>query len=217
MFPFSSLRTARVPLPLRSKLSPRTPQARILYPCSYNTITVQHLDTRTTPKCRTYDIFLVHRDRHPTAILNSPFRALHHREIEQTITSATPYHTTPTQHAVPPDAQAWEIAYDAELQQLEAQAAILWLSPDQLSPECKLVDTAMTFGHKLNSNGTIRERNVRCSVRGDLMRPYTHYNQDKVTAFSAEGNDPLHSRDLCAVRPSTGSLRHKIDLHIRTI
>lgn len=84
-----------------------------------------------------------------------------------------------------PDDTDWASAHEAELDELEAQIAIIWLSPEQTRPKSRPIALAMTYKYGRNQDCAITKHKARCAIRGDTMHPDVPY-------------DPAHTA-LCAV------------------
>lgn len=66
------------------------------------------------------------------------------------------------------------------------QQAIDWLKPDRVPKDRKKISLTMAYKYTLRADGTIDRRKVRCSIRGDLMRPILHYKPQMKTAYAIE-------------------------------
>lgn len=119
---------------MKNKLSSRSRPAHFLFHISQSLIGILYADDNTTSQARLIDFYPIHPNLDPTTAMATAFKCKMHEPIPKSISSST----TPPQHTgrarYYPDASEWAIAHDQEIDQLDAQNAIRWITNDNSTP-----------------------------------------------------------------------------------
>lgn len=81
------------------------------------------------------------------------------------------------------DVEYWSTAHEGELETLDTNNTIVWISDRQIPPSAKLNSLKIKYRYKRSDEGTVNIRKARCTVRCDRMKPYIHFNPDDTTTY----------------------------------
>lgn len=157
------------------KLDSRAFPARYLYAATTATIAVQEIQTGKIHRIRAIDFQPYRPDRNPVrSIVSRPPTAMHASNTQPT----GEQHTQPPRNAADarrfPDSDLWGIAHDEELQKLDNEHTVKWLSKEALRANAKPIPLIMTYRYMRSPTGQLIERKARCSARGDKMVAHVH-------------------------------------------
>lgn len=156
LFPFGA--SGCIPIPatkVKPELAPRARPARYLYPTDHAYVTVLLTDTTTRERVCAYDFHPIHPSLDQTTMLHRAFKVSYQQPTPTQIAHDTPPPAHPHQARRYPDATYWAMAHDAELEELEVQQAIMWLTPEQTPPDCRSISLTMTYRYSRNADGSI--------------------------------------------------------------
>ena len=87
-----------------------------------------------------------------------------------------------------PDASQWEIAWNNELDSLEARGVLTFIPKSNIPSDTKLLPVTTVLKLKKDNNGEPTLRKVRCTIRGDQQESGIHYDPHDLSS-------PVASRD----------------------
>ena len=188
LFAFGQLGTIPNYRQQKTKFEAGADPARDMHNISLTHIVALNMRTNQYTHLRSIDFrpYFHHLDplfSNPQALISSKHPTL---PVPQTITPTTPAPTSIGQARLYPDHNQWAIAHDEELDKLDNTETIEWITDTEIPPGTKLIPLKITYRYKRSDDGNIIRRKARCTVRGDRMQPYIHFNPDRVTTYTAE-------------------------------
>jgi len=161
-----------------NKLQSRSKLVTYIGRCDYNHYFVYDRDSHKISRCRTRD-FTIYDPLHDPICTTSP--------SSMTLTAKTPSLTftepkNVKQARSAPDAREWEIAWNAELDNLEDRGVLTYIPKTDVPPNTKLLPVQTVIKLKTDSDGSPTTRKVRCTIRGDRQISGLHYDPDDLSS-----------------------------------
>lgn len=186
MFPFGQLGSIPVLTSIKKKLQPRGIHVRYMYSINPDQTFTQNIHTGIYITAREVDFHPYYHSSDPVHTTTYSFKSHIPHKTPIIITPSTPAPSSTKQAHCYPDHLEWVKAHDLELETLDRTETIQWIASNNLPKGTSAIPLTVKYRYKTDSNGVIIQRKARCTLRGDLMIPYVHFDPAQTSAHMAD-------------------------------
>ena len=154
----------------KTKLQQRAHLCRCLgRPDDYHYI-VLNLDRNIVHKCRAQNFKMYNCSQDPTLSANMAQTQRKTKTAPKTLKEAQSR----------PDSYKWKQSWNSELDKLEQRGTVTWVPISTLPPAAKILPVKINMTIKRDADNNVIEHKTRCNLRGDLQKPYEHYDPQRI-------------------------------------